>query len=214
MLAWLATGALLACALWRMALGYPKPRRRTRWLSRAEVAFLSGAAEATFPPGGAIATSGIDADLPSYTDRFLSVSPPRMRLLMRVLFLLVEHATLFFPAPGRGGMRRFSSLSAEQRGAVLEGWRTSRLFSRRLVFSSLRAVLTMGYVAHPTVARALGVAPVALKTPVCEVDLIYPPIGRPPQAIAFTRADLTPPSDGTPIPPGTPLHPAYAERPR
>jgi hypothetical protein len=128
---------------------------------------------------------------------------------MRLLFCLLEQATLVFPAPGRGGRRRFSSLDPAQREAVLEGWQRSRLFPRRLVFTSLRAILTMGYFAHPAVLRGLGLAPYRVEPPVAEADLLYPPIGAPPAAIRFTRADLTPPSDGTPLR-GAPLHPDYA----
>jgi hypothetical protein len=131
---------------------------------------------------------------------------------MRLLFFLVEHATLVAPAPGWGGWRRFSSLSPEQRIAALDGWRTSRHFARRLVFTSLRAILTMGYFSHPPVLRQLRVAPLAIETPVCEADLLYPPIGRSPEAIRWSAADLTPPSDGTPVDLDGPLHPAYAER--
>jgi hypothetical protein len=208
---WLLAALALGYALARTCLGYPRPARRFGALVRHEAAFLAAAAEATFPAGGGIAPSGLDADLPAYTDRFLCAAHPRMRFLMHLLFFLVEHATLFFPAPGRGGMRRFSSLSAEQRTAVLEGWRRSRLFPRRLVFASLRAILTMGYFAHPSVLRELGLAPYAIRTPVCEADLLYPRVGAPRAAIALSRTDLTPPSDGTPIPLDAPLHPAYRE---
>jgi hypothetical protein len=132
---------------------------------------------------------------------------------MRMLFFLVEHATLFFPAPGRGGFRRFSSLSEQQQVAVLESWRSSRLFLRRLVFTSLRAILTMGYFADPAVARGVGLAPYAITSPRCEADLLYPRVGEHPETIPWTREDLTPPSDGTPIELDAPLHPDFAEQP-
>ena len=103
--------AALGYAVFRVSLGYPRPPRRYRLAAaRSEVAFLAGAAEATFPAGGEIPPSGLDADLPGYTDRLLAAAHPRMRLLMHLLFFLVEHATLFFPAPGRRGWRRFSAL--------------------------------------------------------------------------------------------------------
>jgi hypothetical protein len=129
---------------------------------------------------------------------------------MRLLFFLVEHATLFYPAPGRGGRRRFSSLRREQQVAVLDAWAGSRWWPRRLVFASLRAVLTMGYLAHPPVLRQLGVAPPALATPVCEADLLYPRIGMRPETIEFTPADLNGPSDAAPLAPDAPLDPRYA----
>ena len=101
-------------------------------LTRREVAFLEAAATATFPPGGAIAASGADANVGAYTDRWMGTLHPRMRRLMRLLFFLVEHATLFFPAPGWRGFRRFSALLPGQQSAALEGWAHSPLRVRRL----------------------------------------------------------------------------------
>jgi len=208
---WISRIGLVALgyAVSRVFVGYPRPPRPMAVLARSEAAFLAGAAEATFPAGGGIPPSGIDADLPGYTDRLMAAAQPRMRLLMHLLFFLLEHATLFFPAPGRGGRRRFSGLDLEQRAAVLEGWRMSRLFPRRLVFASLRAILTMGYFAHPPVLRQLGLAPYEIRTPICEADLWYPRIGASRSSIRLTSADLTAPSDGTPIALDAPLHPAY-----
>ena len=53
-------------------------------------------------------------------------------------------------------------------------------------------------------------APRRIETPVCEADLLYPPIGRGPEAIAYTRADLSAPGTRPPLAPDTPLHPDYA----
>jgi hypothetical protein len=211
MLTGLLTALVLGFVIVRVAVGYPDPGRRYRTLGRAEVAFISSAAEAMYPPGGMIPSSGLDADLPSYIDRLMMASRPRIRWLMHLLFTLMEHATLFFPAPGRGGMRRFSALEAEQRVAVLDGWAESALFVRRVVFTSLRALLTLGYFAHPPVLRTLGIAPPAIDSPICEADLLYPRIGEHPESIQMTRSDLTPPSAGIPLASDGPLHDAFTE---
>ena len=209
---WALLGAAVGYGVARVFVGYPRPAQSCRVLARREAAFLDAAAEATFPAGGAIPSSGREAGLPGYVDHWLAALPPQMRRLMRMLFFLVEHGTIFFPAPGMRGWRRFSSLSGGQRVAVLEGWRRSSLFPRRLVFTSLRAILTMGFFAHPPVMRQLGVAPLELETPICEADLLYPPIGSPSAAVRYTRTDLTAPSDGTPVDLAGPLHPDYAEQ--
>ncbi|HVH20494.1 MAG TPA: hypothetical protein VNF72_19530 [Myxococcota bacterium] len=131
---------------------------------------------------------------------------------LRALFFLFEHATLIFPAAGGpGGLRRFSSLDASQQEAVLERWRTSRLFPRRLVFTSLRALCTLGYFASPSVLRHLRLAPFAIETPVCEADLWYPPIGASRASLRRGRTDLTPASAGVPLALDAPLAPGYAE---
>ena len=74
-------------------------------------------------------------------------------------------------------------------------------------------MLGMAYLDHPTTMRFLRVAPFDFPTPVRDVDLVYPPIGRGPDAIPYGEADLTPPSDGTPLDLDLPIHPDYAERP-
>jgi hypothetical protein len=206
---WLLLALALAYGLTRVAAGYPRPPRAFGFLMRGEAAFLKAAAVATFPPAGAIPISGGDAMISEYVDRLLAASHPRIRVQMRMLFFLVEQATIFFPAPGRGGRRRFSSLDRGQQVAVLDAWGGSPYWQRRLVFSSLRAILTMGYFAHPPLLRYLGVAPLAIDSPICEADLLYPRIGAMPSTIEYTRDDLTPPSAGTPLALDAPLDPRY-----
>jgi hypothetical protein len=212
-LVWLVALAAAAYGAARFAAGYPAPPGRLAVLSRREHAFLAEAAETLFPRGGAVEPSGLDAGVPGHVDRYLAANPPRNRLLMRLLFALMEHATLLFPAPAPRGWRRFSSLSREQQAAVLEGWRRSRLFPRRLVFTSLRAILTMAYFGDPAVLRALGLAPRALPRVVSELDVGLPPIGRPRSEVRATPGGATPPSDGRSAV-EFPLHPDYAGTPR
>jgi hypothetical protein len=194
----------------RLALGYPRTRGLPHLAAR-EVVFIESVSEAMFPVDGAIPVSGLEADLPGYVDRYLPRLQPAKAFQIRLLLLLFEQATIFFPGPGTGGFRRFSSQSLDARVAVLGRWQQSRLGPRRFVFAVLRAVLTMGYLGHPAVLRRLRLAPLAFETPVCEADLLYPPIGQGPDAIAFGPDDLTPPSDGTPLDLSGPFHPDYAE---
>lgn len=198
LLSWVVILSALGYALKRLGLGYPRCAGFRR-LRAGEVAFLDAAAEVMFPGGGAIPLSGRDAEIPRYVDGYLDVLPPRVRLQIHAMLLLVEQATIFFPAPGRGGLRRFSALDLAQRERALQGWSSSRLFQRRFVFTALRAVLTMGYLGHPAALSHLQLGPYAFDTPICEADLLYPPIGAGPEAIRYSRVDLTPPSDGTPL---------------
>ncbi len=209
MIFWILLALFAAYAVWRLFLGYPKPRTSHRLLARREAAFLDAAAEATFPPGGAIPLSGRDADLPGYAEGFLLSLPGRLRLQVRAMFMLFVQATIFFPARGPGGRRRFSALSPAQRIEALESWSQSRFFPRRLAFTALRAVLTMGYLGHPVAMRSVGLAPYDFASPVCEADLLYPRIGAHPDTIRLTEADLWK-SDGTPLDLDGPIHPDYA----
>ena len=152
----MVVGMLVLLLLVLLALGgLPVPRRLpaaagdAARLAPREYATIAAAALATYPRGGAIPPSGLDAGVPAHVDRFVAAQRPATRLLMRLLFVLVEHATLLFPAPGRDGFRRFSALDAEQQVAFLRGWQRSALLPRRLVFVSLRAILTMGYLRDP-----------------------------------------------------------------
>jgi hypothetical protein len=209
MIGWILLALAAGAAAWgalRIFGGYPA-RSGFATLARREIAFIDAAADTLYPQGGGL-PSGVEARISFQLDGYLRLVPPRMRLLMRLLFFLMEHATLAFPAPAPRGRRRFSSLAAEQRAAVLEDWRTSRLVPRRLVFTSLRALVTNGYVADAGVLRALGLTPFAIETPVCEADLLYPPIGRPKSEIRH-RA-VTAPSDGRPLDLAGPRHAAYA----
>ena len=210
---WLVLAAVLVYAILRLTSGYSDFRGRFDHIAAREAAFLDAVAEVMFPVGGAIPLSGVEANLPRYVDGYLSILHGRQRLQIRLLLLFFEQATIFFPAPGRLGFRRFSALDLDQRLAVLRAWSQSRFFLRRLLFTALRAVLVLGYLGHPDALRHLRLAPYEVASPVCEADLLYPPIGKRPEDNPLGVADLTPPSDGTPIDLEGPLHADYAEKP-
>ena len=207
--------AVLACALaWRAFGGYARPRTALRGLAPREAALLEAAADALFPSGGAL-PAGREAAVSAWCARWLAALPPGTRFLVRCLVALFEHATLLFPAPRWDGFRRFSSLDVARRGEVLEAWRTSRWFLRRLVFTSLRAIVTQAYFADAAVLRALRLAPFEIRPPVTFADTLFPPIGRPRSAIRFRAAEvevpgpLDRPPAGAPLDLAGPLHPDY-----
>jgi len=210
---WLLCIGLASWAVARLALGYPTGDRALAQLSSHEQAFLRAAADTVFPAGGELPPSGSEAGVLRHVDRYVASVSPRIRVLIRMLFFLLEHATLVFPAPGWDGFRRFSALSEAQRAAVLEAWGRSPLVLRRTVFQSLRAILTMAYFSSPQVLRAIGLAPLAFETPVVDADLLYPAIGQPRASIRFGVEDRDRPAARTPLDPRGPLHPAYAEEP-
>lgn len=211
LLFWILLVALSAWAVARLFLGYERGNPALRQLSSREQAFVCAAEDTVFPAGGALALSGSQAGGVEHVDRFLASLLPRSRALIRLLFFLLEHATLCFPAPGWDGIRRFTSLSPAQRVAVLDGWQRSPLAPRRAVFQSLRAIVTMAYFANPAVLRGMGLAPLEMQSPVIDADLLFPPIGQPKSAIRFTPADRDRSVSRAPLDPHGPLDPEYRE---
>src|SRR5690606_2730231 len=143
--------AIVLVAAWAVARavgGYGPPDPRLRQLSPREARFFAAPAAAVFPPGGPIPPPGSGAGAVAHLDGWLALLPRRNRILIRLLVAFFEHATLVFPAPGRGGRRRFTALSPAQRIALLDAWSRSRLRVRRLVFASLRTLLTSAYFAN------------------------------------------------------------------
>jgi hypothetical protein len=203
--------ALVGAAVARALAGYGPRDPGLALLARREAVFLAAAADAAFPAGGAIPPSGSEAGIVRHVDRWLGLLTRRNRVLIRLLFAFFEHATLLFPAPGWDGFRRFSRLRPEQRVALLEAWGTSRLRVRRLVFTSLRTLLTAGYFASPAVLRATGLAPLAFESPVVDADLLYPRIGLAADTISCRPEDRGRALSRAPLDPRGPLHPDYAE---
>lgn len=209
MLLWLVVAGLGVIGARRVWAGYADVPAGIRTLTAREYAAVRSAAAVIYPDGGAIAISAMGALVPSYVDRFVRAQTRRNRQLMRLLFFAVEHGTLVFPVHGPRGWRRFSSLTADQQLAYLEGWRLSEMPARRLIFTSLRAIVSMGYFAAPEVLRALGLAPRDIPRSVLDVDLLWPAVGAHPRSIPFAAADVTGPADPTPLGPEGPLHPDY-----
>ena len=203
----------LALGIRRFGLGYPRPTHPYRRLRPREIAFLRACTDAMFPARGAIPVSGSDVDTPRYVDHLLDALHAGKRFQIRLLLCFFEHATLFFWSPGAAGFRRFSSLSLQQRIDVLHAWYSSSWFVRRLVFTALRSVLGLAYLGHPDTLRYLRVAPFDFASPILDADVLYPPIGAHPDAIAYAPADRTAPSDGSPIELDAPIRPDFRESP-
>jgi hypothetical protein len=135
-------------------LGYPAKSIESARLTAKEQAIVGAVADTLFPPGGPIPVSGTQAGLIQYMDDYVGRLPTQPAILVRLLFQFIEHGPWIF-----GLKRRFTALSHGERLEVLEGMRTSPIYFRRVACLSMRAILTMGYLAHPDVARAMRVVP-------------------------------------------------------
>ncbi|MDG2305144.1 MAG: hypothetical protein P8R42_10890 [Candidatus Binatia bacterium] len=208
-LLWFFIAGLLIMGVRRFFLGYPATPVGVQTLPAREYQTARAAALVIYPEGGAISASADSARVGLHADRFVGAQATSNQILMHLLFIAVEHATLVFPSHGPRGRRRFSSLDPDQQLAYLEGWRQSQLAPRRLVFMSLRAILTMGYFADPGVLRSLGLAPREIERRVVEADLLWPAVGEHPASIGFRQADVNGRGDLPPLGPAEPLHPDY-----
>lgn len=149
----LAALALLGLVgFWFANAGYGEKLEPEGLLSAKEQAIVAAAADAYFPADGPIAVSGTQAGLVRYMDRYLARSPAHLRPLMRLLLHFVEHGPWIF-GPVRS---RLTRLSPHDRRRALDRMATSPMYFRRVAFLSLRTLLTMGYLAHPAVAEAMG----------------------------------------------------------
>ncbi|HEY4119526.1 MAG TPA: hypothetical protein VGM56_16775 [Byssovorax sp.] len=150
----LAIGAALALVVVRATLlGYPPPRLPdAKMLSRKEQAVIGACSDAFFPAGGPIPVSGNDAGLVAYMDDYLGRMTQASRVLVRLLFVLLEHGPWLF-GPRRA---RFTRLAHEDRMRFLDKLRASDVYFLRVAFLSMRTMLTMGYLANADVARSMG----------------------------------------------------------
>ncbi len=160
-LALLVTAAVaLAIALLARGvfLGYPGPRLQGSIFSAKEQAIVAACAETLFPAQGPIPLSGTEAGLVAYMDLYVKRLGRTQELLIKLLFWSIEHGPWIFGLKGR-----FTSLSHDDRMKMLARMARSPIYFRRISFLSMRAMLTMGYLAHPEVAKAMGM--IARKAP-------------------------------------------------
>lgn len=157
LLALAGAASLLALALLvhGLFLGYPAKAVAITLLSRKEQAIVAACADTLFPPFGPIPLSGTEAGAVAYMDRYITRVDRTQRTLIRLLLQAVEHAPwVFGPRPVR-----FTRLSPAERVTVLRRMSVSRIYFRRVMFLSLRVMLTMAYLANGEVARRIGMVP-------------------------------------------------------
>ena len=214
MLAALLLLALTVAFYRRLVSGYGPAPLGLAVLSRGEAALIDAVAEVVFPGGADLPLAGIDVRLPHYVDRHLAALPRAQRWQIRALFILVEHLTLLMPGDEPGGRRRFSSLTAASRVAILEKLASHPKSLVRLLFVALRGVLVLGYLGHPANSQALGVAPFEIEAAVSDAELLFPRIGGLVSSNRYQLEDRTTPTPRPPLDPHGPRHRAYARSSR
>jgi len=145
-------GVIGSWAIREVFLGYTAAPPDFNELGRKNYTIVCAVGEALLPEGGDIPPSYEEARVPQFIDEYLGFVPTTTRRLIKALFFLMEHATYLFAFT----TRRFSDLPVEKRVQYLSGWEKSRLYPRRVAFTSLRAIYGMAYVASPDVVKIMG----------------------------------------------------------
>ncbi len=131
---------------------YPPATLSNSVLNRMEQAFIQAAADAFFPPAGPIPVSGTTAGVLRYFEGYMERFHGQQRTLLRLLLVFSELSPLLFGPP----FIPFTRLSQAHRERFLDQASHSRIYFRRLAFTTLRAVMTMGYLNNDTVAQHIG----------------------------------------------------------
>jgi len=135
-------------------LGYGPARPEAPLLNAKEQAVVLAAADAMFPGGGVLPISGSEAGVLRYMDDTMRASPWRQRLLVRLMLRFVEHG------PWLVNFRaRLTRQGPEQRVDTLRSWSSSSIYFLRVVFTSLRTLISLSYLANARVVDRIGAAP-------------------------------------------------------
>ncbi len=148
--------AVIAAGVHGWCAGYGEASEVAPMLNAKEQAVILAAADAMFPRGGVLPISGSEAGVLAYLDRTFRSSPARTRLLMRLLLRFVEHAPWIL-----GPSRRLTRQTQAERVATLEGWANSSSYFLRVVFTSLRTLVSLAYIADLDVLEHIGAVPSA-----------------------------------------------------
>lgn len=121
-------------------------------LTQMEQALVAAVADTMFPPDGLFPVSGTEAGVVRYFDAYLRRCHGQEVLLLHLLLFFTELSPVIFgPRP-----TTFSRLGPADRTKSLEGAFRSRIYFRRVAFTSLRALMTMAYFSHDEVAAHVG----------------------------------------------------------
>lgn len=116
-------------------------------MTAIEDTVVAACADTMFPPAGPVPVSGTEAGLVAYVRGYVAGMAWTQRVLVRMMFLFIQLSPLLF-GPRR---RLFTRLSDDERNRALTAMAASANYFRRLVFLSMRAIMTMGYFACPRV---------------------------------------------------------------
>lgn len=134
--------------------GYGEANPAAPLLNAKEQAVLVAVADAMFPRGGVLPIAGSDAGVLRFMNETLRTSSLRMSLLMRLLLRVVEHGPWVV-----NGRARLTKQTPAERVATLQSWSESPIYLLRVVFTSIRTLVSLAYLADDDVVRTIGASP-------------------------------------------------------
>jgi gluconate 2-dehydrogenase subunit 3-like protein len=146
--------ALLGLGAW-LPIGcksYPKPQVPLRFFNSREYAIMNTVAERLLNADGRIGPGTQQIDVAANVDAVVAGWDADAQRQLRTILRLFEHGTYLFDLR----RKRFTHLSTAQQDRYLEGWMTSTLGARRIVFRTLKCLAAIGFYRDPRTWRRLG----------------------------------------------------------
>jgi hypothetical protein len=131
---------------------YPKPQVPLRFFNSREYAIMNTVAERLLHADGRIGPGAQQIDVAVNVDSVVGGWDAGAQRQLRTMLRLFEHGTYLFDLR----RKRFTHLSAAQQDRYLEGWMTSTLGVRRIVFRTLKYLAAIGFYRDPRTWRRLG----------------------------------------------------------
>ena len=128
-------------------------RSRNKILTNFEANIVSTLGQVMYPREGGIPVDAEQARALEYVERWLAALPLQERVLLRMLFLLIEFS---MPVFGPSRARRFTQATPEAQYEYLTTWETSRIYFRRVSMYGLRSVFALAYFSDEGVREQIG----------------------------------------------------------
>jgi hypothetical protein len=124
-----------------------EPRRALWALTPRDYSILAAIADRVGPANGAFPAAS-DIEVPERIDDLLATLPGGVARELSDALIVIEETV--------PGLSTFTGSSPEQQDAILDGWRTSRLETRRMIYKGVVGLISATYYASPEVWKAVG----------------------------------------------------------
>lgn len=123
-------------------------------LTKRDEKVVRALAQTLLTRGGPVRHDAVDAGVVERIDAWMATLNRVEILKMRGLFHMFD---LWYAAHAFNPLARFVDASREQRAAYLATWEHSDTYARRLAFQGIRQIISIAYMEHSGVRRAMGI---------------------------------------------------------